>query len=214
MKNKVKGILRTIVDSVSNVRDPGGGLILNERYIHHTFSYLLRDSKKALPLQKMYLHPEWPTFKKSTGIARGKYRNVNGRYQVVDRKSGKGSSAWIDFAVGDYANPEIGIEFSAKEGWSHEEVVFDFLKLLDPRNGFDSVFSINIILRKGGRVQGGYLRRLEQRMDDALSEAFHRLPRSPKKDLDVCFSVTEVDVKDGRGHWHSDGRGPFVPGLF
>ncbi len=59
-----------------------------------------------------------------------------------------GGAGFIDFAIGDYNEPGIGIGFSLKYGWSHEEIVYDFLKLLDKKNPFKVSISFNIIFRE------------------------------------------------------------------
>ena len=82
------------------------------------------------------MHPEWPTFKKGTGLKYSKYKKINGKYQPYE----EGSAGFIDFAIGDYNEPEIGIEFSLKYGWSNEAIVYDFLKLLDKNNPFKLLF--------------------------------------------------------------------------
>jgi hypothetical protein len=43
-----------------------------------------------------------------------------------------GNAGFIDFAIGDYSRPSIGVEFCLKTSWNLEEVVYDFLKLIDP----------------------------------------------------------------------------------
>jgi hypothetical protein len=148
--------------------------------------------------QKIELHPEWPTYKKQTGLIFGKYSKENGKYQP----DSKGKAGFIDFAIGDYEKPEIGIEFSLKYGWSNEEMVYDFLKLLDGKNPFKAAISLNIILRKDHLARGARLTDLESHMNSALHEAMYRLKKgvcTEKRKLQ--FIITEIAKHNTRRHW-------------
>lgn len=101
----------------------------------------------------------------------------------ADRESG--SPSFIDCAIGDYNAPEIAVEFSLKQSWSGEEVAYDFIKLIDPRNPFHVCFSHNLIVRNNRLASGGRLANLEARIEDALYEAIHRL------DGDWCEPVDD-----------------------
>lgn len=178
------------------------GLMLNERYLHHYFSHLLQQRWNMLNLTENYpnieLHPEWPTYKKQTELLFGKYSKKNGKYQPDPA----GTAGFIDFAIGDYNKPEIGIEFSLKYGWSNEEMVYDFLKLLDGKNPFKMAISLNIIFRKDGLVRGARLADLESHMNGALNEAVHRLKNGICIDgRKLLFIITEIARDNTRRHW-------------
>lgn len=130
------------------------GLMLNERYLHHHFSHLIQKKHDPLNLRgdkrAIVLHPEWPTYKKQTGLCYGRNRRENGKY----RPNTEGTAGFIDFAVGSYYEPHIGIEFSLKYGWSNEDIIYDFLKLLDRQNPFKTSVSLNLIFRNWGLVRG------------------------------------------------------------
>ena len=189
--------------------------MLNERYLHHCFSHLLQEKYNLLNLTRdnaaIILHPEWPTYKKQIGLAYGRYRKKNGKY----KPNADGTAGFIDFAIGDYNKPDIAIEFSLKYGWSNEEIVYDFLKLLDKKNPFNASISFNIILRQRRLVKGGYLRDLEKHMNNAYGEAVKRL------NSDICDNsrelyliVSEMDKDNNRRHWHYDrARDRFKDGL-
>src|SRR5262245_5108789 len=149
---------------------------LNERYVHHAFSHHLQTRFVCLDLGAPHhtnlLHPEWPTYKEATKIAYAKYRNTTfpdekKRYMPV-RLDVDGDAGFIDFAIGRYAAPAIGIEFSLKPSWAAEEVVYDIIKLVDCRNPFTVAFSHNIIIRPNNLATGARRARLEQRIGDAL----------------------------------------------
>jgi hypothetical protein len=208
---------RTVLGHVLKICESMGhaGPMLNERYLHHCFSHRVQGEGNALDLSSgpggFSLHPEWPTCKKSTGLACGRYKFVEGRY-MPDPAGGAG---FIDFALGRYERPDIGVEFSLKHGWSQEEVVFDFLKVMDGKNPFKVGVSGNVILRKGGLSSGKWLERLEERVVGAYEEAVHRLG------ADVCAGsrelyllVSEIGRDSERRHWHLErSSGTFARGL-
>jgi hypothetical protein len=104
-----KEIVRIVCAIAESTRH--SGLMLNERYLHHCFSHMLQNRWNMLDLigeqnERMALRPEWPTYKKQTGLRYGQYRKKNGKYVSTP----KGTAGFIDFAVGDYAEPEIGVE--------------------------------------------------------------------------------------------------------
>jgi len=151
------------------------GPLLNERYLHHFISYRLQEQIGGLDLtqasERLVIHPEWPTFKAGGNLAYGRYRASGDKYDPVD----DGTAGFIDFALGDYSSPAIGLEITLKSGWTHEEIVYDFVKLLDGRNPFESVISLNVLLRPKGVAVAGRQDRLRRRMLEAYEEAVTRL---------------------------------------
>ena len=210
---RIKDALKVILEIAQSTKYRG--LMLNERYLHHLFSHLLQQKYNLLNLTEdngaIILHPEWPTYKKQTGLVYGRYRRENGKY----KPNVNGTAGFIDFAIGDYDKPDFGIEFSLKYGWSKEEIAFDFLKLLDKKNPFNASISFNIIFRQRRLVKGGRLRDLEKHMNNAYGEAVKRLNN------DVCDNsrelyliVSEMDKHNNRRHWHYDRiRSRFKGGL-
>jgi hypothetical protein len=192
-------VTQLIVQIAKTIRHRG--FMLNERYLHHHFSHLLQQKRNMLNLSEdaaIELHPEWPTYKKQTGLQFGQYLTVNGKYQPDP----KGTAGFIDFAIGDYYTPEIGIEFSLKYGWSNEEIIYDFLKLMDRKNPFQLAISLNIIFRKRNLARKAGLTNLENHINNALEEAAHRL----KKELcdnnrKILFIITEIAKDNTRRHW-------------
>ena len=205
---KTKEVLDVILDVAKSIKY--SGLMLNERHLHHFFSHLLQEKYNILDLtgdnRAITLHPEWPTSKKQTGLAFGRYRreeNINN--QKVYKPNANGTTGFIDFAIGDYNKPDIGIEFSLKYSWSNEKCVFDFLKLLDKKNPFNVSISLNVIFRTGRLVKGEDLRRLEENMNDAFREAVNRLKDEVcDNSREIYFIVTEIDKDNNRRHWHYD----------
>lgn len=179
---------------------------LNERYLHHLFSHQLQKEHDLLKLAgdnaTIFFHPEWPTYKKKTALDYGRYKKENRLY----KSNATGKAGFIDFAIGDYNKPDIGIEFSLKYGWSNEEVVYDFMKLLDKKNPFKASISFNVIFRERRLVEGGQLTKLEKSINNAYREATSRLKNDVDNSRELYFIVTEIDKGNNRRHWHLDKR--------
>jgi hypothetical protein len=181
------------------------GPMMNERYVHHFLSHRMQQLAGGPILDLLVdgdlsIHPEWPTFKQSTHLSYGRYRRVEGLYQPV----ADGTAGFIDFALGDYAAPRIAIEVSLKNGWSREEIAYDFVKLMDRRNPFTDVISCNILHRPNGVARGGDRLALLEAMRSAYREATARLGDQ------VCepartrrFVFTEI-APNTRRHWWFD----------
>lgn len=198
---RTKDVLKVILEVAQSIKY--AGLMLNERYLHHFFSHLLQEKYNLLNLtgenKAITLHPEWPTYKKQTGLIFGRYRRENGIY----KPNANGTAGFIDFAIGDYNKPDIGIEFSLKYGWSNEEIVYDLLKLLDKTNPFNVSISFNIIFRESSLVRGGHLRNLEERMNGAFREAASRLKDEVcDNSREIYFIISEIDKNNNRRYWH------------
>jgi len=208
-EKKVLEVISEIAQSFKNT-----GLMLNERYLHHFFSYLIQEKYRSLDLignrKKILLHPEWPTYKKQTKVLFGKYKMDN-RKGLPNKN---GTAGFIDFAIGNYYHPEIGIEFTLKFGWSNEEIIYDFLKLLDSRNPFRTSISLNFILRHSKLVKGKSLENLENHMNDAYKEAVRRLNGIIDNSRKVYFVMVELDRVDNRRIWvYNKSLRIFVRGL-
>lgn len=202
MNNLSIDVLNIIIKIAKSIKF--NGLMLNERYLHHFFQHLFQKKYNSLNLTNnnaITLHPEWPTYKKQTKLNFGKYKKVNGVYL----RNNNGTAGFIDFAIGDYNKPDIGIEFSLRYGWSNEEIVYDFLKLLDSQNPFKVSISFNIIFRERELVKGGYLEDLEAHMNKAYNEAVLRLNNNVcDVSRELYFIVTEIDKNNNRRHWYYD----------
>ncbi len=200
-KPETQDVLEAIVEIARSIKYRGE--MLNERYLHHYFSHLLQDKYNLLNLVEgnpIGLHPEWPTYKKTTQIFYARYKKEQGIY--IPSEDGKGG--WIDFAIGDYEKPDIGIEFKLGYGWTHENVVFDFLKMLDQRLPFSAAFSFNVIFRPDRLTTGNRLMNLENHLNDAYKEAVNRLKSKMVDDSrEIYFMVSEI-AKNNRRHWHYD----------
>jgi hypothetical protein len=216
----VPSAILAILQDIATTLLPHAGL--NERYVHHAFSHRLQTMTACLdlaaPHSTLLLHPEWPTYKNATSIAFAKCRNTtfpDGKNAYMPVNSDDlGSAGFIDFAIGPYDAPAIGVEFSLKMGWGDEEVVYDFLKLLDPRNPFTAAFSHNLIIRERHLATGYRRDNLESHMNNALHEAVHRLDNlGIAINRDTQLIVSEVATHERR-HWHYDPtKQAFMEGL-
>jgi len=196
-------VLKVILEIAKSIKYDG--LMLNERYLHHFFSHLLQEKYNLLNLtgdsSAITLHPEWPTYKEQTGLTFGRYKKKNSIYTP----DASGTARFIDFTIGDYKEPDIGIEFSLKYGWSHKEILFDFVKLLDKKNPFKASISFNIIFRTKKLVKKGNLKDLEKHMNMAYKEAVNLLKNDICDDSrELYLIVTEIDEDNNRRHWHYD----------
>lgn len=199
--NKSQEVVELCLEIANSIQHRG--LMLNERYLHHYFSHLLQEKWNLMNLtdakEEIELHPEWPTYKKQTNLCYGQYVKEGGKYLP----SKNGTAGFIDFAVGNYKKPYIGIEFSLKYGWSNEEIVYDFLKLLDNKNPFDTSISLNLIFRPAQLVRGENLADLERHMNNAFDEAVKRLGNGVcNESRELFFIISEIDADNNRRHWH------------
>lgn len=188
------------------------GPMLNERYLHHFMSHKLQEHLDLSCLKdiegKPLLHPEWPTWKKSTGIKCGQYvgvRNGKNKKEYLPVNLPKRGAGFIDFTLGDYHRPSVAIEVTLKKSWSHEEIVYDLVKLLDCRNDcFRTVISCNIIRREKQLSKKGNKKKLHRRMNEAYTDAKDRLgDMFCHDDRGQFFVITEI-AGDQRRHWCFD----------
>lgn len=150
--------------------------------------------------ENLIFHPEWPTYKKATGIDYGKYEF---RKESKPGSSGpgkympcvEGAAGFIDFAIGEYDAPKIGIEMTLKYGWSNEEVIYDFVKLLDKSNPFEVVYSLNVILRDKRLPEGGMMKDLQDHIHKAYLEAIERLGEKYAIERERHFIILEITTE-------------------
>ena len=211
-KDRIEKIIKSIERSFSFK-----SVLFNERYLHHYFSHKWlslyeHENNQEISLIKenenLIFHPEWPTYKKATGIDCGKYRKEN---KPGDSEPGKympcaeGTAGFIDFAIGEYQAPKIGIEMTLKYGWSNEEVIYDFVKLLDKSNPFEVVYSLNVILRDKRLPEGGMMKDLESHIHSAYQETIRTLGEQYAVERERHFIILEITT-EGRRKWVLSGE--------
>jgi len=210
MKND---ILSIILDIANNVR---WNRFVNEHYLHHYFTYCLCKKNYKVDITKergeFRVHPEWPTFRKED-----KEEKINIPYRLYSNKgiaksSEKGSCGHFDFTIGDYNQPDIGIEFKWIYGWDKAEMRFDFLKCMDGAIPFKTTISYNVIVREKELLLKGKKLRFENSINDALKKARGHLKDNnslyKKSERDVYIIITEVGKdKNGKSmkrNWYFD----------
>jgi len=186
--------------------------MLNERYLHHFFTHLIQEQQhKILNLTEddaIKLHPEWPTYKESTGLCYGRYKHYKKdlNYYCGYWPEQDGGPGFIDFAIGCYDEPDFGIEFTLSYGWSGEKVVFDCIKLLDIDNPFSTSISFNLVFRKNGLVQKKSLANFIEAMNNSFNTAVDRLKSRNRlcdtSKRDFYLIVTEISKDNEKRHWH------------
>ena len=175
----------------------------NERYLHHYYSKQIQEHYEIdfKDLEKSELHPEWPTYKTGCDLRFSKYRKNDEKKYIVDLEDG--SSAFIDFAIGYYKKPEFAIEFTSKYGFSSEDLIFDFMKLLDKNIPFEYVISFNLLYRENNLPKGGY----KTDIIDALEETLTQISDAEKgRKLEIderqfLFWIIEIDPNGNKRHW-------------
>jgi hypothetical protein len=197
-------VLAAIDDLFGNglVHAPYSELLrINERYLHHFFSrqiQLVNPNPMNLcgPIPDLKLHPEWPTYKQSTGLDYGQYRKIGLQYQPVTA----GWAGFLDFTLGEYDKPEIAVEFKLLYGRKGEPLTFDFIKLLDNRNHtFKKVVSAALVLRPNLQE----LNRYQDLANAAYVDALNRLGNQYLAGDRIQRFILTVLAPEGRRHWYN-----------
>ena len=176
----------------------------NERYLHHYYSQKIQEhfAIDFKNLMNSKFHPEWPTSKSSCAHFYSKYRKNSNKY-IIDTE--EGSSAFIDFAIGDYKKPDFAIEFTSKYGLSKEDLIFDFLKLLDSKNcSLKYVLSFNLVYREKELPQGGYKGNIVTFFEEIYKEIFNKENERNleiDKDRQFLFWIIEINQNGKMRHW-------------
>jgi len=139
----------------------------NERYLHHYFTGKIQKEYPIIykDMTNSTLHPEWTTS--------GKYCKTDKEYLIDEN----GTFGHIDFALGNYENPDLGIEFKHNQSWNFQSIVFDFMKLMDCKNKIKTAISFSIIYRKKElsneltlEIINETITELKNRLDNRLDE--------------------------------------------
>lgn len=188
----------------------------NERYLHHSFSHLFQKKFDLLNLSKentdIILHPEWPTYRKVAGIDWARYSQNEERYLIP---KDNGEPAHIDFAIGDYKKPYIGIEFKWIYGWDKVSLASDFLKCMDQRSHFEYTISYSVVFREKNLSKKVIGTSFYKKMNETYDKAVELLKRHIcNKKRYVYLIVTEIGGNNERRHWHLDRKsGKIIEGF-
>ena len=172
----VESVICEIVNNLS--RMDFKDVHLNERYLHHLFSEKIQAMGYPIVLNGgVGLHPEWATYirdvrcEKACRYHYAKSGNESeAGYQIVETMKDKGSSGFIDFAVGDYNKPDCAIEFKMAQSIVSKGIIFDYMKLLDSRSIFKTAVSLCVFYNLSNRNDS-----LHGLLSDCLEKAKERL---------------------------------------
>lgn len=129
-----------ILQLINQLQQVSSSIHLNERYLHHLFSYQIQQEYPVSLDNDSLLHPEWATYIKGERPG-GQYQKHGNRYLI---SNSSGSSGFIDFAIGNAKEPDYAIEFKMSRSFNREGLIYDYMKLLDRRNPFHKALSIAV----------------------------------------------------------------------
>ena len=147
----IESIFKKLIEELKNIDNDAH---LNERYLHHRFSFLLQqDEKYRITFSsKDLFHPEWATYIKDKRNGGRYYDEGNRKYLVKTdeffekdpKKDKRHDSGFIDFVIGFSNQPYCGIEFKMSKSIDKKGLIYDFMKLLDPKNKIDIGYSLAV----------------------------------------------------------------------
>ena len=176
----------------------------NERYLHHYFTEIIQKDYPICfeDISKCKLHPEWATSNLSRPKG-GKYKKIEKKYEI----DSLGTSGFIDFVLGDYNNPEIGVEFKLNFSWRFESIVFDYVKLMDLNNPLNAAISFSIIIREKNLSNKLKL----EIINKTVFEYKNRLKERLDKNRIFLFWIVEIAYNNKKiNSWYCDN----MEGLF
>ena len=172
----------------------------NERYLHHYFTRKIQNTYPIVyeDFAQCKLHPEWATLIKGIRNGGGKYKKKEKEYRIDEAD---GTSGFIDFALGSYDSPEIGLEFKVCRGWIFQSLVFDYMKLLDSVNSIEKAVSFSIIYREKNHSSELSLDKINETITALTDRLGCRLATSRK----FLFWIIEI-VPNGKKNksWYCD----------
>ncbi len=199
----VEKIIEQVINDLKTIKNPNS-IHWNERYLHHKFSFLVQkesDYEINITDAKNSFHPEWATSIK--GIRDGGfYAKVENGYEIKPLRKIKkddfegGRSGFIDFAIGNFDNPDYAVEFKMAKNMNAKKVVFDYMKLLDNRNNIKEVISLSVVLGRKAKLE-------TKDLNDNLEEAKKRLGQyiSQHSDKKVLFFVIQINEGEQPCEW-------------
>lgn len=170
----------------------------NERYLHHYFTEKIQKDYPIYfeDISQSRLHPEWATANQYR-VQKGKYKKNEKKYEISD----DGTSGFIDFALGDYNYPEVGIEFKSNSSWQFEPIVFDFMKLLDINNNLQTAISFSIIYRKNELSS----KLTFDKINNTITEVKNRLKGRLNINRPFIFWIVEIAYNNEKTNsWYCD----------
>lgn len=185
--SEVREILFLAINEIRKLRM---GQHFNERYLHHFFS---REVQKIIPItysSDTQFHPEWATFSLHNRNQGAKYKKTERGYKIDENT---GSSGYIDFAIGDVKLPYIAIEFKMSETLDKHGIIYDYIKLLDKKNPFQTAVSLVVyygLKRKSTAITTDNLNKL---FESAINEL-----RPDRFDSERDFHLFVLEVNEAK----------------
>jgi len=208
MNSKIKKDVLSIISEIANTVQ--WNKYVNEHYLHHYFTYHLQKKGYKIDLTKdrqdYIVHPEWPTYRKEDEEEdiHIQYRRYYKKEIANGNLSENAKGGHFDFAIGEYNEPDIGIEFIWEYGWNGKEFEFDFLKCMDGGLPFTTTISYSVIVREKVVSKNGRKINFENSMNNAYKNAkehlvdHNNLYKESRRDLFLI--ITEIGRKSKR-HW-------------
>ena len=204
----IENVIEQLINDLRTIQD-SNGVHWNERYLHHKFSFLVqKESGYEINVTdaKSMFHPEWATSIKGIRDEGGFYaKGVDGYEPRLSRKVSKddskgGSPGFIDFAIGDFDNPDYAVEFKMAKNMDAKGFVFDYMKLLDNRNKIKKeVISLSVILGRKTKLE-------DKDLNENLGFARKKLGKylSKPQDRKVLFYVIQINEGEQPCEWKCD----------
>lgn len=202
-KQNVISVIRELIEE--HIQSIDRNVHLNERYLHHYFSHIIQKEYPITFDTNSKLHPEWATCIEGIRNDGGRYK-----YQINDKDKKEytapetgGSTGFIDFALGDYNNPDYGIEFKMSMQCNKEGLIFDYMKLLDRRNKIQKAISVAVYYGHASHSRFCEINELEK----CLNEARKRLGNQIDNLRYHWFVVLEIIDNTIANRFESEGDG-------
>lgn len=201
----IEKIIEQLINDLRTIKEPNS-IHWNERYLHHKFSHLVQtESNYEINVTdaKSLFHPEWATSIKGIRDGGGFYAKGENGYELrSSRKRRKddfegGSPGFIDFAIGDFDNPDYAIEFKMAKNMDAKGFAFDYMKLLDNRNNIkEEVLSLSVVLGRKTKLE-------TKELNDNLKDAKEKLGKylSKPQDRKVLFYVIQINEREQPCKW-------------
>lgn len=200
----IETIIEQLINDLRTIKEPNS-IHWNERYLHHKFSHLVqKESNYEINVTDAnnLFHPEWATSIKGIRDEGGFYtRSGNGYEPRPSRKASKkdskgGSPGFIDFAIGDFNNPDYAVEFKMAKNMDAKGFVFDYMKLLDSRNRIEGAISLSVVFGRKTKLEvkdlDGNLKLAKEKLGEYLTKP---------QDRKVLFYVIQINEGEQPCEW-------------
>ena len=143
-------------------------------------------------------HPEWATAI-TGGRDGGFYKGTDEGYEPRDVKKDKmkdtkgGNPGFIDFAIGDFDEPDCAVEFKMAKEMDAKGFKFDYMKLLDRRNHFKKAISLSVVFGRKTPLE-------QEQLDANLKAAKEKLGHYYDNGKPYRFIVIQL-INGKHYHW-------------